>query len=94
MTTVRQATREHVAPSRRAVGDGPPASRSGPGQYSATTRQTRRHEQRRRIREELIAVLVLAVLLTITLVLLGLQWLQTGSAPSASGLPHLLGGLA
>jgi hypothetical protein len=70
MTTVRQATRRHAAPARR------PAV---PGGLART-------ERRRLIREEFLAVLVLAVLLAVVLVMLGMQWLDTGATTSAPPL--------
>ena len=87
MTTVRQATREQVAPSR-------PPQGSTPGSAGSTSRTARRLEHRRLVREELAAVLVLAVLLAVTLVLLALQWLATGTPTAAGPFPPLHGGLA
>lgn len=92
MTTVRQATRDRVVSPRR-TSDDKATTTPGPAGDPITSRQARRREQRRLVREELAAVLVLALLLAVTLVLLGLQWLQTGS-PSAAALLSLHGGLA
>ncbi len=98
MTTVRQAIDEDVVPPRPpsvaspSVGTGhhaePPSATA-----SGTTRQARRLEHRRLVREEIAAVVVLAVLLAATLVLLGLQWLDTGTPTSAAPLLHLPGGI-
>lgn len=50
-------------------------------------RQRRRQERQRLLREELLAVAVLLAVLGVTLVLLGLQWLDAGSATSSSLAP-------
>ena len=59
-------------------------------------RRRRRLARRRLFREELLAVLVLVAALAATLVLLGLQWLNSGSsstpAGAAAGSIHFLGG--
>jgi hypothetical protein len=79
MTTVRSAP-PVVAP---AVADGAPGAR------------LRRLERRRRLlREELLAVAVLIIALAITLVVLGLQWLDSGpsAVSSAAGLSAYIHG--
>lgn len=48
-------------------------------------RQRRRRRRRRIVREELLAVAVLAAILVVTLILIGLQWLDAGSSSSAAG---------
>ncbi len=50
-------------------------------------RQRRRQERQRLLREEFLAVAVLLAVLGVTLVLLGLQWLDAGSATSSSLAP-------
>jgi hypothetical protein len=71
MTTVRQVT-------RRGAGVLPPSSVSSA--HSAEplpgARHQRRLEHRRLVREQIIAAFVLAVVLVVTLLLLGLQWLN------------------
>ena len=96
MTTVRQATRRHAATARRAAASKPAGDREAPGptgEPAGHTRLSRRRRQRRLVREELAAVLVLAVILTVVLVMLGLQWLDTGSTIQSSighdSLTHL-----
>lgn len=60
-----------------------------------------RRQRRRLIREEFLAVLALAVLLVVVLVMLGMQWLDTGATTSSPALHpahhpirHTLGGFA
>ncbi len=51
------------------------------------SREERRRATRRRVHEEMLAGLVLVVALLVTLLLLGLQWLHSGSSPVT--LPQL-----
>lgn len=48
-------------------------------------RRRRRLARRRLVREEILAVLVLVAALAATLVLLGLQWLNSGGSNSPTG---------
>ena len=74
---------------------------SGAGSSDAGSRHHRRRYRQRLFREELLAVGFLLAVLLVTVVLLGLQWLQGGqssdSAPYAAAshtvLLHSLGSL-
>jgi hypothetical protein len=53
------------------------------GASDSSSRQHRRKQRRRLVREQIIVLVVLAAALAATLVLLGLQWLSSGSTPSS-----------
>ncbi len=57
----------------------------------AGSRHRRRLARQRLFREELAAVVVLVVALLVTIVLLGLQWLQGGQSNAVGIGIHLLG---
>ena len=54
-----------------------------PATQLAGTRQERRTQRRRKVREQLLAVAVLVVVFAVTVLLLSLQWLDAGPAGSA-----------
>ena len=74
MTTVRQVTRRGAGGYPVSPGSTEPSLEPLPG-----ARHQRRLEQRRLVREQIIAVLALVVVLVATLVLLGLQWLDVAA---------------
>jgi hypothetical protein len=54
-----------------------------PATHLVGTRQERRTQRRRKVREQLLAVAVLVVVFAITVLLLSLQWLDAGSSGAA-----------
>lgn len=79
MTMVRPGIRR----SASSKGD-VPTEDSGP--HEPGTRQRRRLERQRVVREQILTLVVLAAALAVTLVLLGLQWLDSGgSSPAVHG---------
>jgi len=60
----------------------PPSARSGVDQPGVGVRSARRRRRRRRFREMMAVLVVLLVLFVATVVILGLQWLES---PSGSG---------
>ena len=68
MTTVRSAPQRNFQPR--------------PGNQGHGERALRRRQRRRLAREELLAVFVLLIVLAAALVVLGLQWLGSGSSVS------------
>jgi hypothetical protein len=72
------------------------AERATAGKGDIGPRRRRRLARRRLVREEILAVLVLVAALAATLVLLGLQWLNSGGSnpPTGTGVVsiHFLGG--
>jgi type VI protein secretion system component VasF len=70
-----------------------PQSNAGAVSPPLGPRQQRRAERRRLVREQLLAVAVLVVALAITVLLLGLQWLDSGTSAQSQSIPvTLLGG--
>lgn len=63
------------------------------GSPTCQTRHRRRQERRRKVREQILIGLILLALLVITVVLLGLQWLNsTATVTSPLGAVTLTGG--
>ncbi len=71
------------------------SARSGVDQPKIGVRSARRRRRRRRFREMMAVLVVLVALLTATVVILGLQWLDSpsgsgGTHPAHTGLNHSL----
>ncbi len=60
-------------------------ARSSVGQTNIGVRTARRRRRRRRFREMMAVLVVLVVLLAATVVILGLQWLDSPSGSGGSG---------
>jgi len=82
MTTARSAFPEAARPDRAGV------------LPAVGARRQLRSQRRRQVREEALAVLALLLALVITLVLLGMQWLDTGptGAGAAPAVTHVAPG--
>jgi hypothetical protein len=74
-----------------------PKTASSPRPESGTGERLQRlHHRRRLFREELLVVLFLLLALTVTVTVLGMQWLDSGPSTSGINAPHpiytILGG--
>jgi hypothetical protein len=63
--------------------DSPPRPESG-----TSERLQRLHRRQRLFREELLVVLFLLLALTVTVTVLGMQWLDSGPSTSGINAPH------